>query len=155
MKPGKILSMIILVACILMAVSVAVMHTVEASTSSGRESANSIDDDKSEDGAGSEANDNLENNLVFIVLPIIIVIVVLVGVYLNTQKVEPLGTETRVEPLSEPIYENYDYNSWGSSEGNWSRINDSWDSRVDEPGREYGSMEQQYQTLYSTGEPEY
>ncbi|MCK5561121.1 MAG: hypothetical protein KAJ51_11025 [Thermoplasmata archaeon] len=70
-------------------------------------------------------------------------------------EVEPRRTETRVRPLFDTVYENYDYEGWCSSDSNWSNVNDSWDSTGYESGPVYGSVEQQSHSLYDPSETEY
>jgi hypothetical protein len=153
MKARKILTMILLLTTLLIAVGIIVMHSVEASNSSGEEGEHNNDHNLENKNDSKEYK--LNNNSLLIGALIIIIIITLVGIYMQIGKVEPVSTETRVRPLFDPVYENYDHEGWCSSDSNWSKVNDSWESTGYEPGPEYGSVEQQYHSLYDPSEAKY
>ena len=150
MKMRKLMSMIMLITAAFLAVSVVVMHSVEASNPGDGEVTKNTDDDLNIDRDTNE-NNNLEISYLLLGLIITTIIFAIIGIFLNLKKVTPeppLLTGQVHAPMFEPVFENYDHVAWVSSDSNWSMINDAWDS-PDEEGKEYGSMDEQYRSLYN------
>ena len=148
MNKRKIISMILMLVAILLATSIVVVHSVAAANSNEAETTNN-------DKKDSENNNKFDQDLLIFVSIIIVGVIILAGVYLNIKKAEPLNPEPRVEPLFEPFWRSYEYDSWGSSDGTWSKTNDAWEPQLNEPSPEYGSYDQQSRTLYGASESKY
>ena len=134
MKLRKKMSKIMLIATLLVGLTLVVMASVGAADSSTA-------DEKSND-ANSDYNPLIIGSL------LVLVIISLVSIYMRFDKAEPIPTETRVEPVFEPVFENYDREAWSSSTGTWSKVNDSWGALPQQAGRVYGSLDEQYEKLY-------
>lgn len=158
MKIRKVMSTVLLLTAALMAVSIIVMHSVAAPTSNEVEIAKDSDVDKSVDKPASNDNDFLEDNLLLMGLSMIMIVLTILGIYLNVKKAKSSKSlkssksstdVTSVEVFVVPDHVNYDHDTWGSSDSNWSKINNAWESTQDEAEPQYGSYEQQYQSLYN------
>jgi hypothetical protein len=154
MKTRKVISSVMLLAAMLIAISIIVMHTVAASTPNDAEVAK---DDGSEAISNSNENDLVGNNGVLMLLSLTMIILTIIGIYLGQKKVSNKKEEVSVkpeiisvEPFNMPDHERYDYDTWCSSSGNWSKVNSRWIASDDEPGPEYGSYSAQYNSLYDS-----
>jgi hypothetical protein len=149
MKYGKIVTVLMVLVAVIMAVSVIVMHSVEASTSTDDEVTENINNENGKEN--NSEDDNMESYLLLAGVFLIVVIITLVAIYLSIRKTQPLPTEERVVPDFIPISDNYNHEAWGDSDSTWSHVNAAWEAHHEsEQGLQYGSYKQQYQSLYAS-----
>jgi hypothetical protein len=159
--------MVMFFAIVLLVYSVIIMQTVQAegsddSTDDEMRNNDNVENVDSELSANSSNKGSGDNSQYIIGSTIIVIIIALIGILMYVMRSNPESNpfssndnktaapkSSTKKPTVSSSNDDFDYDAWGSSDSNWSKVNESWVAKTDETTPEYGKYEEQYNKMYN------